>query len=507
MVVEQLFAGVLVVLAALLVFVQQFRRKSDFKRLPPGPTSWPIIGSSHIVARYPNAWDAFSDLRRQYGDVYAISLGSRRCLVVSSVEALREVLVTKAADFADRPDSLRYHAIFKDDRNLSIALCDWSSKQRTRRELCYPVMHPKQGSIEQSRLSASIEDELAYLTAEFSRSSGNAVKPRQALLVATANIFYSFFCYERFSPEDPKFLRIVDLYNEVFHQLFQGFAIDFMPWLKVVQSRELGLLREKSTEIYHFTTAVIERREQTLTSCWPGPAEPRNLMDVLLLSLKDPAATEGQLNKLDVAIVIEDLIGGHSVIANLWLWCLYILSSYPDVQSKIREEARNILSSRKGSGLSLSDRARLYFTEATLYEVIRVVNSPIIPHVCTYDTQVQGFHVRRGTVVMFNTNDINYSPDLWQKPWDFNPERFLSGDGTVLKPGHFFPFGTGKRSCMGDGLVRAILVLGMAALLTRFELSLGPGQEPARFASLRSKVIFDRDPEIVFTDVASPQHS
>lgn len=60
---------------------------------------------------------------------------------------------------------------------------------------------------------------------------------------------------------------------------------------------------------------------------------------------------------------------------------------------------------------------------------------------------------------------------------------------------------------MGDGLVRATLVLGMAALLARFELSLAPGQEPARFADFRSKVIFDRDPEIVFTEVVARTQS
>lgn len=499
---EQLFAGALVAFAAVLVLLQQFRRKSSLK-LPPGPLSLPIIGCSHIVGRYPNAWDAFCDLRRRYGDVYSINLGSRRCLVVSSVDALREVLVTKATDFSDRPDSLRYHAIFKNNRNLSIALCDWSSKQRTRRELCYPVMHPKHGTAEQTRLSNSVVTELGYLLSELSRCSGTAIKPRQALLVTTANIFYTFFCSERFSPDDPKFLRIVGLYNEVFHQLFQGFAIDFMPWLKVVQGKQLCLLREKSMEIYRFTLAIMDRRENVIADGIGAQVNHvRDLMDVLLLSLNDPS-TEGQLERVDVAVAIEDLIGGHSVIANLWVWCLYILSDYPDVQRKIREETRAISSSEERLP-SLLDRGRMCYTEATLYEIIRVVNSPIIPHVCSNDTTVQGFHVRRGTVVMFNTNDINYSSDLWEEPWDFKPERFLGSDGQyVLKPGHFFPFGTGKRSCMGDGLVRATLILGMAALLGRFELSLAPGQEPARFADFRSKVIFDRDPEIIFTEVSS----
>ncbi|CAN7944337.1 unnamed protein product, partial [Ixodes hexagonus] len=449
--------------------------------------------------RYPNVWDAFEDLRRKYGDVFGLTLGSRRCLVVSSVEALREVLVAKAGDFADRPDSLRYHAIFKGDRNLSIALCDWSSKQRMRRDLAYSPMHPRQGSGDHDRLGAVIQKELLYLMTEYSQPVGTAVKPRQALLVATANIFYGFLCSERFNPDDAEFLHIVELYNHVFHQLFQGFAIDFMPWLKIVQSRELHLLRDKSLEIYHFTNRILDAREKEQKTA-DGP---RDLLDVLLFSLDSPGSL---LNRLDVSIIIEDLIGGHSVVANLWMWCLYILASHGDAQDKIRAEAKRAADAAGASErvLTLADKPKLCFCEASVYEVIRIVNSPIIPHVCTNDTTVQGtfgFCVPKGTMVMFNTNNINYSTDLWEEPWSFRPERFLDDDGTVSKPKHFFPFGTGKRSCMGDGLVRATLMLGLSTLLRHFRVTLSEQEKPADFASLRCIVIFDKDPELLFDPI------
>ncbi|CAN8011863.1 unnamed protein product [Ixodes pacificus] len=493
---EGLYITLVAMLVATFCAVLHLREKyyKYYDRMrAPGPKGFPVIGSSHIIGRYPNVWDAFGDLRRQYGDVFALTLGSKRCLVVSSVEALREVLVAKAADFADRPDSLRYHAIFKGDRNLSIALCDWSSKQQLRRELAYSPMHPRQGSGDQDRLSTVIQKELLYLVSEYSQSVGTPVKPRQALLVATANIFYGFFCSINFSPEDDKFLRIIDLYNHVFHQLFQGFAIDFMPWLKIVQNRELCLLKEKSLEIFHFTNAILDARDDE-----PRAADgPRDLLDVLLISLDAPGSL---LDRLDVSIIIEDLIGGHSVIANLWVWCLYILASHGEVQDKIRAEAIRAAGAEGASErvLTLADKPMLSFTESSVYEVIRIANSPIIPHVCAKDTTVQGFYVPKGTMVMFNTNEINYSAELWEEPWSFRPERFLNEDGTVSKPRHFFPFGTGKRSCMGDGIVRATLVLGLSTLLRHFRVTLAEDQKPANFASFRCKVIFDKDPKLLF---------
>ncbi|EEC09732.1 cytochrome P450, putative [Ixodes scapularis] len=310
---EGLYITLVSMLVATFCAVLHLRERYYDRRRAPGPKGFPVIGSSHIIGRYPNVWDAFGDLRRQYGDVFALTLGSKRCLVVSSVEALREVLVAKAADFADR---------------------------RTR-----------------------------CATTPSSRATGTFV-----------------------------------------------------------------------------------------SRCFTTP-------------LAHP--------------------------------CAWVRESV-EVQDKIRVEAIRAAGAEGASErvLTLADKPKLSFTESSVYEVIRIVNSPIIPHVCAKDTTVQGFYVPKGTMVMFNTNDINYSAELWEEPWSFRPERFLNEDGTVSKPRHFFPFGTGKRSCMGDGIVRATLVLGLSTLLRHFRITLAEDQKPANFASFRCKVIFDKDPKLLFDPIS-----
>lgn len=56
-----------------------------------------------------------------------------------------------------------------------------------------------------------------------------------------------------------------------------------------------------------------------------------------------------------------------------------------------------------------------------------------------------------------------------------SPSRFISSSGTVSKPDYFIPFGTGKRTCLGDGIVKATLFLGISTLLQNFDISLPPG--------------------------------
>lgn len=47
-----------------------------------------------------------SQLRKTYGDVYSIFLGREPAVVINGVKAMKEAMVTKAADFAGRPQGL-----------------------------------------------------------------------------------------------------------------------------------------------------------------------------------------------------------------------------------------------------------------------------------------------------------------------------------------------------------------------------------------------------------------
>lgn len=114
----------------LYAFVQWLR--SLFKRLLPnlsasstsaikssidGPIPFPIIGSLHLIGRYATPFEGFTALSKKYGDIYAIHLGSVRCIVVNNFTLIKEVLIRKGAHFGGRPNYLRYHKLFGGDRN------------------------------------------------------------------------------------------------------------------------------------------------------------------------------------------------------------------------------------------------------------------------------------------------------------------------------------------------------------------------------------------------------
>lgn len=84
--------------------------------------------------------------------------------------------------------------------------------------------------------------------------------------------------------------------------------------------------------------------------------------------------------------------------------------------------------------------------------------------------------IPKGAQVVPLIHAVHMDPNLWDKPEEFNPERFLNHDGTaVVKPASFIPFGVGRRTCLGIVLAKAELFLFLSSLLHAFHLRLPDG--------------------------------
>lgn len=83
----------------------------------PGPIPWPVLGSLALLGQYEIPFEGFTELSKKYGDVFSMTLGSTRCVIVNNLETIREVLNQNGKFFGGRPDFLRFHTLFGGDRN------------------------------------------------------------------------------------------------------------------------------------------------------------------------------------------------------------------------------------------------------------------------------------------------------------------------------------------------------------------------------------------------------
>lgn len=85
------------------------------------------------------------------------------------------------------------------------------------------------------------------------------------------------------------------------------------------------------------------------------------------------------------------------------------------------------------------------------------------------DVEVGGYHIAKGQVVLANIYAMHRTPELWPRPDEFVPDRWLpEGASAGLAPkakNAFLPFAAGARSCIGRGYAMLQMVLTWALLL------------------------------------------
>jgi len=114
-----LLASLALLLVALAVDLLRRRRQPAAQdELPeaPGPRSWPLIGSLHLLGGYEVPYAAFTHLAKKYGQIVRLELGNQKCLVVNGLSNIKEVLITKGAQFDSRPNFTRFHQLFCGDK-------------------------------------------------------------------------------------------------------------------------------------------------------------------------------------------------------------------------------------------------------------------------------------------------------------------------------------------------------------------------------------------------------
>ncbi|KAI6003413.1 cytochrome P450 [Pisolithus marmoratus] len=167
------------------------------------------------------------------------------------------------------------------------------------------------------------------------------------------------------------------------------------------------------------------------------------------------------------AVVISAYLAGAESTASVLKTIVLIMILYPDVQDKVHAELDTVVG--RGKLPTFADRPRLPYLQAVLYEVMRW-NPPAplgLPHVTTASDIYEGYHIPKGTMVLFNYWAMKSHG--YNDPERFDPSRHLSSDGQLspqAKQNNSIFFGFGKRVCPGRFLTDHAVWAAAAVMLS-----------------------------------------
>ncbi|GFE71350.1 cytochrome P450 [Chroococcus sp. FPU101] len=414
--------------------------------LPPRPTSPRFLRMFNLVFRPVQYLDQYG---QQFGDIFAVGSEEYPFIYVNHPKGIQEIFTADKDCF----DSGTGNGVLKFLLGAnSITLLDGEAHQRHRKLLIPPFY------AERLRAYHQIIDNIAHqVTAKW--QEGQIIRVRTDIQEMTLQVILQVvFGLEQGQRYD-QLKKLLTILLETlstpltsallfFPQLRQDWG-NFSPWGRFLRYKQQvdELLRRE----------IQERRQE-------NNLDKEDIL-TLLLATKDedgkPMTDEEIHDEL-----MTMLVAGHETTASALTWALYWVYSLPTVKDKLRFELSSL-----GENASLSDIAKLPYLGAVCSETLRIYPVAMIgfPRILKKPFDLMGYHFNERTVLSPCVYLVHQREDLYPEPKTFKPERFLQRQ---YSPYEYFPFGGGSRRCIGMSLAMLEMKLILAAIVSRFELTL-----------------------------------
>ncbi|KAL2443696.1 Cytochrome P450 monooxygenase FSL4 [Exophiala dermatitidis] len=246
-------------------------------------------------------------------------------------------------------------------------------------------------------------------------------------------------------------------------------------WATIVSklpSNRRKQVQEASRYIRGVCRSIIQEKMDKMNA----GGEDSKQVDIISVALRSGIFTHEKL----VDQMMTFLAAGHGTTSHALQWAVYALCRDIQIQKRLREEIRSRLPSITDdeTPISADDLDGLPYLHAFCNEVLRFYPPvPVTVREALHDTSVGGYHIPRGTTFTIAPGVTNLDPELWGPDADkFDPERWMrkgcANTGGVRTHFGFLTFIHGPRSCIGSTFAKSELTCLVAALVGRFHMEL-----------------------------------
>ncbi|KAL1961759.1 hypothetical protein VTN77DRAFT_1085 [Rasamsonia byssochlamydoides] len=429
---------------------------------PPGPPTLPLIGNMHQMPK-KNGHLQFQKWAEEYGPVYSLILGTKVMIVLSSDQAVKDLLDKRSNIYSSRPEMYLGQVV---SGGLRVLLMEYGDTWRMIRKMLHNILNIKAAKsyvpyqdLENKQMLCGFLDQ-PDLFIDHIRRYTNSLTTQMV------------FGFRTISIDDPKL-----------KQLFEGFEkfcevtstttaalLDLFPVLKCLPDFMLPLRRYAKELHKHEKELYVGHWMNVKKAIKNGTAKPCFCVD--LVKAQD---VEGFSDDLASYISGSLLEAGSDTTAATLVGFVQAMVVFPEVQKKAQEEIDRVCGDRLPT---MEDEPNLQYIRGCVKESMRWMPTDIlgVPHAVIKDDEYMGYKIPKGASIIWNVWAIHMDPKRHPNPRVFDPSRYANDFQTASEAAtnpdpskrDQFVFGAGRRICQGMHIAERSLFLGISRMLWAF---------------------------------------
>ncbi|KAG8926377.1 hypothetical protein FRC02_008940 [Tulasnella sp. 418] len=440
--------------------------------LPPGPPTIPLLGNLNVFPK-EEAYLRFAEWAKVYGHLFSLKIGPQTMIIISSMDALYEILEKNGAVTSDKPRYEPFRRIAGKGGVLAFEPYgpSWRKLRKAASELMKPSTREKNTPIQIAETY-----QLLYDTLE------NPDGLYYHIQRYTSSAIFAMMGGTRIpNSKSPLNTRYFKMWDDISHITEPGNTppVDLMPILNYIPERFSGHWKARTQSIHDnlrsMLSDLLSAAQKRLNEGQPNGC---------FLEVMTENAQAWGLDDDDIRTVAGGLLlGGAVSTCGLLQWSIFLAMAHPEAQRKVQEELDRVVGPNRPP--TLQDLPNLQYLRAFVKEVHRF--RPPTPlggvHRVEEDVMYQDKLIPAGATVYINIWALFNREDIFENPDKFNPDRYMRspngarpGAENIMSPEAFnrletIMFGIGRRKCVGMSLAQDVGPLITATLLWGFEFS------------------------------------
>lgn len=397
----------------------------------------------------------FEHLHNTFGRIAHYRFMGTTIVFINDPEWINEILVTQAASFV-RERTLKRMKILLGE---GLITSDDPIHQQQRRIIA-PAFHRQRIAGYADQIVASAQETAARWTPDQPIDINDEMM-QLSLHIIARTLFDSEVTADVLAVRD-EVNTIMGLYN---------FLVAFPRLESVLHLPIPGIIKFRRARA-HLDT-VVEKMIATRRTLTRQQLEQRgDLLSMLMAARDEDASAKGMTDTQVRDEVLTIFLAGYETVANALTWTWYLLSQNLEAANKMYAEIEDVLGNTTAT---VETYPRLKYTEQVFAESMRLYPPAwAMGRQSTVPIELGPYRFPPNTHFFFSQYIMHRSPEFWPDPLLFRPERHTPEAKATRPRFAYFPFGGGRRQCIGEGFAWMEGVLSLATIAQRWRFTFLP---------------------------------